>query len=389
MIIGIDGNEANVPVKVGIGEYAFELLKQFEKFQISSVRCAQDKNFKFQIYLKNKPNKDLPEEGEGWEYRIVKPGTFWTQFGLPMDLYTNKKRPHVFFSPTHYGPRFSPIPTVVSVMDLSYVHYPYLFTKKDLYQLKSWTAYSVKGASRVITISQSSRNDIINYYKLPEEKVNVVYPGIKQGSGFRDGSLNMENIRNKYNILGRYILFVGTIQPRKNITSLIQAFAKISKLDSQRSKIEGGDLNLVIVGKKGWLYEETMDAPKKFGVEKEVRFLDFVNDEDLPSLYKHAECFVLPSLYEGFGLPVLEAMKYGCPVVTSNVSSLPEAGGDAALYFDPEDIEDIAKTLQKVVNDQDLRSEMIKKGHAQVDRFSWKKAAGETLEILKEVGSQK
>ena len=186
----------------------------------------------------------------------------------------------------------------------------------------------------------------------------------------------MEDLNKKFGIKRDYILFVGTLQPRKNIERLVEAF----------SKLKNKELELVIVGKKGWQYEEILAAPSKFGVSERVKFLDFVENKDLPSLYKNALCFVLPSLYEGFGLPVLEAMKFGCPVLTSNVSSLPEAGGDAAIYFDPTSAEDIAKSLQLVINDEGLRKEMIKKGYNQVKKFSWEKTAKETLKVLEALG---
>ena len=137
------------------------------------------------------------------------------------------------------------------------------------------------------------------------------------------------------------------------------------------------------------MYEEILGAPKKFGIEDKVKFLDFVTDEELQALYKNALCFILPSLYEGFGLPVLEAMQNGCPVITSNISSLPEAGGDAALYVDPQDVNDIADKIQKVISNQKLRDDMMEKGYKQVKKFSWEKTARETLKALEEVGSAK
>src|SRR5258708_9811473 len=159
----------------------------------------------------------------------------------------------------------------------------------------------------------------------------------------------MKKITKQFQISDQYILFFGTVQPRKNISRLIEAFAKISKNG------EGAhDLQLVIVGKKGWQYEEIFAAPEKFHVSDKVKFLDFVSDDDLPSLYENALCYVLPSLYEGFGLPVLEAMKYDCPVIISNVSSLPEAGGDAALYVDPENVTDIAEKIEKLITNEKL-----------------------------------
>ena len=188
----------------------------------------------------------------------------------------------------------------------------------------------------------------------------------------KDKGLSMDEIRKKHGVNDKYVLFVGTLQPRKNIARLIEAFSKLNK----------SDLNLVIVGKKGWKFEEILAAPEKFGVGNKVKFLDSVTDEDLPAFYKNAICFVLPSLYEGFGLPVLEAMQYGCPVIASNVSSLPEAGGNAALYVDPLDAGDIAKKLELMINDNDLRQKFIKRGYVQVKKFSWEKTARETLIAL-------
>mgnify|MGYP001569101958 CR=1 FL=1 len=362
MIIGIDGNEANVEKKVGIGEYAYEILREFH-----DLRFKND-DLRFKIYLKEPPRPEMPVPTSNFSYKIVGPKKMWTQFGLPLNLFLEKK-PDVFFTPTHYAPRFSPIPTIISIMDLSFIHFPNLFAKKDLYQLTNWTKYSVRNAKAIFTISKFSRDDIIKIYGVNPDKVFVTYPGIKQSLSTKFKQLNMDDLRKKFGIEGEYILFVGTLQPRKNITKLIEAF----------SKLKNDKLKLVIVGKKGWLYEEILTAPKKYNVENRVKFLDFVEDGDLPSLYKNALCFVLPSLYEGFGLPVLEAMKNGCPVVTSNISSLPEAGGDAVLYFDPNNVDDIKEKIEKVISSPELREDMVKKGYNQIKKFSWEKTANETV----------
>src|SRR6185437_4341110 len=174
MIIGIDGNEANVQKRVGISEYAFELLMQF-----SSAKF-KDQNAKFVVYLKDNPLPHLPKENDFFTYRILKPGKLWTQWRLPLDLYLHRPRPDVFFSMTHYAPRFSPVPTVIAVMDVSYIRFPEMFNSSDLYQLKNWTAYSVKNAKKVLTISNSSRDDIIKAYKTPKDKVVTTYLGIKE-----------------------------------------------------------------------------------------------------------------------------------------------------------------------------------------------------------------
>jgi len=376
MTIGIDGNEANVDRRVGIGEYSFELLKEFQASQKAKVESQ-----KFVIYLKEKPKAHMPAPTPNFSYKVVGPKKLWTQLGLPLNLYF-RKRPDVFFSPTHYAPRFSPIPTAISVMDTSFIFYPQLFLKKDLFQLSSWTKYSVLKAKAVFTISKSSKDDIIKTYNIPADKVFVTYPGIKtQNSKLK--IQNMEDLEKKFGVKGDYILFVGTLQPRKNIERLVEAFSIL-----KQQEIENKKLQLIIVGKRGWQYEDILNSPKKYNVEDKVKFLDFVEDKDLPSLYSNAACFVLPSLYEGFGLPVLEAMKNGCPVLTSNVSSLPEAGGDAVLYFDPNSAEDIARQIRRVIQDKKLRDAMIEKGKEQIKKFSWEKTARKTLDILQELGTK-
>lgn len=373
MIIGIDGNEANIAVRVGIGEYAYELLKHFHDIGVT----IQD--VRFHIYLKDQPRDDMPKASHNWKYIVVKPHKLWTQIGLPLYLFTHFPRPDVFFTPSHYAPRFSPVPTVISIMDLSYVRFPELFAQHDLYQLTHWTKYSAKHAAKIFTISNASKNDIITEYKKRQEDVVVTYPGIRNELSNMQDALSKKELQEKYKISSNYILFVGTLQPRKNITRLIEAFSKVKALASQK------DLQLAVVGKKGWLYAEILAAPKKYGVADSVKFLDFVSTEDLPALYENALCYVLPSLYEGFGLPVLEAMKYGCPVITSNVSSLPEAGGDAALYVNPESVDDIAQKIQQVISDEKLRSDMKAKGLMHIKQFSWEKTAKETLDVLQSV----
>lgn len=372
MIIGIDGNEANVTRRVGIGEYAYQLLVYFYNLRGNNESSSSS----FIIYLKDKPLSYMPEEKDWWRYEIVSPRKLWTQIGLPIHLYTSRPEPDIFFTPSHYAPRFAPMPTAIAIMDVSYIHFPELFARRDLYQLTKWTEYSAKRAARIFTISESSKNDIIKTYNVSSERVIVTYPGIKDA--FAVTKENMNIIEEKYNISGNYILFVGTLQPRKNIVRLIEAFSKISREENTK------DVRLVVVGKKGWLYEKILEAPQTYAILEKVTFLDFVVDEDLPALYKNALFFILPSLYEGFGLPVLEAMKYGCPVITSDVSSLPEAGGEAALYIDPTDVDDIAKKMLLLINDKKLREEMSKKGYEHIKKFSWEKTAKETLKVLEE-----
>lgn len=370
MIIGIDANEANVEKRVGISEYAYQILSNLYR-----LRNEGKIDHSFTIYLKSEPLKNLPNATPWWVYKVVKPSKLWTQIGFPFHLITTPKKPNLLLTLTHYAPRFCPVPSIVSVMDVSYLHFPETFKKNDLYQLTKWTKYSVKNAKKVITISKSSKDDIIKYYKVPENKVEVVHLGLKKLS-MQSSHVNLED----FGIKKPFLLFVGTLQPRKNITRLIEAFSIFTKKSRSHQ--------LVIVGKRGWLYEEILEAPEKFGVKDDVLFLDYVSDSELPEFYSKAEVFVLPSLYEGFGLPVLEAMRYGCPVITSNVSSLPEAGGDAALYVDPENVEEISKGIDRVLSDKKLREEMIKKGNIHYKKFTWEKAASKVLEVIEKAANQ-
>ncbi len=376
MRIGINGYEAiiprfgfdknGLPKRVGSSEVCYQLLLELNKI---------DKKNDYVIYLPGEPTVDLPAEREGWKYYIIPNTKLWTIFGLSRAL--KGQAIDLFFSPTHYSPLFSKIPEVITVLDVSYKRFQELFTTKDKIQLAIWGKYSIKNAAKIITISKSSKDDIIEEYKVPPQKVAIIHLGVKHESRIKNHE-SREKMMEKYGVKKPYILFVGTLQPRKNIARLVEAFSILSNKD----------LNLVVIGRRGWHFQEILDAPEKFGVAERVKFLENISDEELPEFYKAAELFVLPSLYEGFGLPILEAMKYGCPVATSNISSLPEAGGDAAEYFDPNDAGEIAKTIEKVLGNENLRSDMIKKGHEQLKKFSWEKAAKEVLEVFEEVGNK-
>lgn len=379
MEIGINGYEltksrfgyktGNIPIRAGSGVYAFELL---------NALYSSDKNNVYTIYMSpGGISSDLPKERENWRYQIVKPAKLWTIFSMSLYFLLNRPKLDIFFSPTHYLPPFTPYRSLISILDLSFLDFKQNFKFKDYWQLKLWSNWSARKCQKIFTISSASKNDILKKYGLKESQVAVTYPGIKVVKYQSIKVSDMNSILKKYGVDSNYILFVGTIQPRKNIAKLIEAFSKLAT-----------DLQLVIVGRPGWMFEEIYAAPKKFGVENRVKFLDNVTDEELPYFYKNAVCFVLPSLYEGFGMPILEAMQNGCPVITSNVSSMPEAGGDAAMYVDPNRVADIVDKIRKVISDRKLREEMIKKGYAQVKKFSWEKTARETLKILEEVGNK-
>ncbi len=361
MNIGIDGYEANVVHRVGIGQYAFQLLWQFYKL---------DNQNRYTIFLPHEPLSDMPPIRLGWKYVVGRPGNLWTIQQLP-----NLIKPHqlqLFFSPTHYIPWFTAIPRLMSIMDLSFLHYPEMFRKKDLWQLKHLTQFSVKRARKIFTISEFSKNEIHAYYKYPLEDITVTYPGVTLLSETQNTQDKKEATLKKFGITNKYILFVGTIQPRKNITRLIRAFELLK-----------AEYQLVLVGKKGWLYEPIMADAQELISQNKALFLDFVSTQDLQLLYQCAACFVLPSLYEGFGLPVIEALHEGCPVVVSQNSSLPEVTGEAGIYVNPMDVADIAngiiKAVQLTAEEREKRKQL---GLAYIKKFNWENCAKKTLEVF-------
>lgn len=361
MKIGLDGNEANIKDRVGSGVYAYELLKEFVK----------NKNHNFTVYLKEKPLDDLPEETANFQYRVFGPKKFWTRFALPLNL-TFGPKPDIYFSLGHYGPQFSKVPYVVTIFDLSYLHFPQLFKKDDLYQLTNWSRHSIEKARHIFAISNSTKDDIVKNYKVPPSKITVTYMGYDKKFSPQPESL-VEKTKSKYKIKGDYIIFIGTLQPRKNIKRLIEAFILV------RGKVD--NLSLVIVGKKGWLYDSIFQKVKDFNLTSHVIFTDYVPQEELPALISGAKLYVLPSLYEGFGIPVIEAQACRVPTVVSNTSSLPEVVGESAILIDPQNIQSISKGIKNALEPK-TRVVLVKKGLQNIKRFSWQKCAAETLQVL-------
>ncbi len=356
MTIGINGNEANVPHRVGIGQYSFELLRHL------SVLGAN-----FSVYLKDEPLADMPPESDTWKYKVFGPRKLWMLTGLQKKIISEKihgKAPNVFFTSTHYSPPLMPVPTVISIMDLAFEKFPKYFKKRDYYQLKYWTRFSAIQAKKIITISQNSKQDIIDIYHVPPGKVVVTYPGYDQ-TRFHPGIKG----KNKY---GDYILFLGTLQPRKNIERLVEAF-----------KLLKTNCKLVIVGMRnegrgGWMNDNIRAS-------ENVILTGYVPDSEVPVLMANARAYVLPSLYEGFGIPAIEAMACGTPVIVSRVSSLPEICGDAATYIeDPYDVLSIKAALE-----QGLKSDKTKLGLELVKRYNWEDTAKKTLDVCLEISTVK
>lgn len=386
MLIGIDGNEANIKERVGVNVWAFELLKQLAE-RLPQLRQTQLRNdVSIQIYLSRPPLPDLPPESEDWQYRVIPPARFWTRWRLPLDLYVHEPRPDIFLSLSHYAPKWAPMPRVVSIMDLSFLKYPRAFQPLVYRQLRDWTRESVKNAAHVITISEFNKREIAKEYHYPKEKITVVYPGVSEtfrqfSEDSKGRSLQSQgpSLSDKYSVAKKYLLFVGTQQPKKNLRRLIKAF-----------EIAGENfpnVELVVAGKIWKQFSEIailrQTQDKLTSRNDRVKYLGYVPEEDLPALMAEAEALVMPSLYEGFGIPVVEAVSVGTIVATSNTTSLPEVVGDSGFLFDPLDVNDIAKTLEKILRLSPAeRKEISKKGMIRSKMFSWEKAAEDVLRTV-------
>jgi len=294
------------------------------------------------------------------------------QLTLPLEL--APLRLDVLHSPDFIPPLRRNCRAVITVHDLAFLLFPGLLTAESQ-RYYGQIRRAVHSAEAIIAVSESTKRDLIAHTAAPAAKITVVYEAA--GPAFRPvtDAAALAAVRQKYGLPEEFVLFVGTIEPRKNLATLLKAWSKIriSNFEFRNS--------LVIAGKQGWLYEETIAQARELGTA--VQFIGGVLPEDLPALYSAARLFVLPSVYEGFGLPVLEAMACGTPVVCSQASSLPEVAGDAALLVEPHDVDGLAAALQRALSDEALRRQMIERGLAQAARFSWEKAARETLAVYR------
>lgn len=286
---------------------------------------------------------------------------------------------HVQFT----APPFCPCPVVVSIHDLSFEHLPHTFHRRSRTQLRLTVRHSAKRAAQILTLSEHTRRDVIDTYRIDPTRITAIPLAAPRHFSPVEDNRELQRVRHNYGIDGPYILSVGSIQPRKNLPRLINAYASL------RGKYVEAELpKLVLVGKHAWLYDETTRALAETGLKESVILTGYVPESDLPALYSGALCFIYPSYFEGFGLPPLEAMKCGAPVIVGNKTSLPEVVGDAALTVDPYDVPSIAGAIERLVNDSDLRRELSVKGRNRAETFDWRETARRTLQIYEQVGKR-
>lgn len=279
---------------------------------------------------------------------------------------------------TYNAPFFSPCPFVVTVHDVSYVRHPEFFSLRDRLVLSALVPRSVRAAHRVFTVTEFAKRELGAVYHVPPGKIDVTPNAASENFSQEVDRARLQAVRTKYGTSPDYILAVGNLQPRKNLTRLIRAYARAVQSHNLAHK-------LVLVGQPQWKASEVLRAVEEQGLRNRVILTGFVPDDELRLLYNAATVFVYPSLYEGFGLPVLEAMACGTPVIASNTSALPEIAGDAARLVDPRDVDELARALVEMLSDTALRETFTQKGLAHVKTFSWQATARRVWEAYHSV----
>lgn len=352
--------------KSGIGIYTYELTKRLQSFG----------NIEFEGNIFNFLNRNnIEKDIEGlnikknvctlFPYGIYR--RIWRHIPIKYNFLFRKKTDIYQFFNFIVPPNISG-KVITTIHDLTYILYPDTMDEKNRRSLEQDMHHTVINADYIITISESSRRDIIKHLGVTENKIQVIYPGVDEVYKKVLSSEEINDVKKKYNIPGKYLLYLGTLEPRKNIETIIRAYNSFKKSHKE-------DIKLVLAGKKGWLYESIFKLVKDFGIESEVIFTDYIDDTDKAPLYQGAEIFLFPSLYEGFGIPVIEAMASRIPVITSNSSSLPEVAGNAAIITEPLDYKKISASIERILNEDGLREKMINEGIKQAEKFNWDSSA--------------
>lgn len=382
MRIGIDARAILNPEKsapTGVANYVWQLIKnlleidpknQYVLFFDFKVRDKDVKRF-------SKPNvkiKFFPFS----DYKKYMPAAYSEILGMAT-LAREKLDVLHTTSPLYRVPASYRGKVVTTFYDFAPYRVPELFPRLSTAKLKALYAFAAKKSDHIIAVSNSTKKNIQEFLKYPAEKITTIPNGI-DSRFFEPVKFTAEEIKKLYEIKDKYILFLGTLEPRKNLSRVIEAFAKFKK------NFKGNfGYQLVVAGKRGWLTEEYFQLVKDLGIEEDVIFTGYIGGDELQPFYTYAEFFVMPSLWEGFGQTVVEAMACGTPCLVSHTASLPEVAGEAALYVNPYDTEGIAKGMERLASEKSLCERLSAAGREQAKKFSWEKCARETLKVYKNV----
>jgi glycosyltransferase involved in cell wall biosynthesis len=354
----------------GVGTYVRNLLRHLGRLDHTTEYVILCRQADCGMVKDLGPNfRAVPERARPYSLR--------EQLTVPLDL--RREEIDLFHAPHYVLPPLTPCKSVVTIHDCIHLRFPQYLPNHFAYayaRTSMW--FATHRSNRVLTVSEASKRDILRYFKVPDAKIDVIYNAIDERFGQAAHEEEIARVRERYQLDGPFVLYAGNIKPHKNLERLIEAFHLI-----RRGPLE--HVKLLIIGDEISKYATLRRAVHQHKLHKHVRFFGFVPDETLAALYRLARVFVFPSLYEGFGLPPLEAMASGTPVVTSNVSSLPEVVGDAALLIDPYEPESIADAMRRVLTDERLREDLRARGLARAREFSWERSVRRVREIYEEV----
>ncbi len=369
-VIGIDASRAFLKRRTGIEEYSYQVIKHLRDTLSSDAQIVLYVRKKFS-FVEGRLQMSIPEIDfelpRNWTVRALWAPRFWTQLALSLEMLW--RAPDVLFVPAHTVPIIHPMKTVVTIHGLEYEFCPGAYSLWERIYMHYSIKFSCRVASTVICVSENTKRDVMALYRVAEEKIAVISEGYEQTR-----SMNQE-AGNKSEKKKPYLLFIGRLEERKNIVRIVEAFELLKEKYQIPHK-------LVLVGKAGFRYERIRDYIQHSAFNIHIRELGYVTEEEKWELLRNADVFLFPTLYEGFGIPVLEAQSVRVPVVTSNTSSLPEVAGEGAVLVDPTSVESIAEGVQRLLSDQGLRSGIIEKATHNMSRYSWARCAKEIATYL-------
>ncbi len=364
-LIGIDGRLANETQPAGVGRFCTELLAKLP---------AAAPDFRWRIYL-DRPARDGFPSHEAFEFRVLPRRRFWTQRCLAAEL--RRDSPDLFFSPVMQLPWHCPCPSLVTVHDLAFFAFADQFPWRKRTLMRLHARHVVRNATHLMADSLSTQKDLRNLLKVDSRRITVAPLGCAPQFLQPPSAEAIHVARQQLQLPERFVLYVGRIQPRKNLPRLIEAFARMRERHPELPH------HLLIAGSRGWMEGDTYRAAQASPASDHIRFLGYVPADDLPALIAAADALALISLWEGFGLPVIEAMGCGTAVLTSNCSSLPEAAGDAAALVDPCDLEAITAALERLCIDEPYRTDLEQRGQIRATQFSWERTAEKVTQAIR------
>ncbi len=374
-VIGIDASRALSRAPTGTEAYSYHLIRAL-------VPLLRERHT-VRLYLRESlaqhtQPSDAALPWSGAEDRVIPFPRLWTHVRLSWEMLCAP--PDLLFVPAHVLPLIRPRRTLVTVHDMGYRAFPEAHPARQRRYLELSTRWNVQTATHILADSTATRQTIVEAYGTPTEKITVLYPGYEPDLAPVRDPVALEQVRRRYGIPGEYILFLGRIQPRKNLARLIEAFSAIA--------LDYSQLTLILAGPTGWLAEPIVASARALNLSDRVRFPGYIAPEDKAALISGAQLFAYPSLYEGFGFPILEAQACGTPLLTGTTSSLPEVAGEGGLLVDPEDTGAIARGLRTLLEDTALRQRLVDRGFANLTRFSWDRAAQRVSALMEELLAQ-